>query len=184
MNKFRLGCALVAVMSFAQAQESNWYIGASAGQTKVDSGITTTSAAESLDEKDTGYKVFGGYQYNQYLAAELYYADLGSVTYSNGTTTSIESDVKSYGIAGVVSYPLHKHIEPFVKAGIQHWKGKVTGTALNQSFNVVGDGNKALYGVGVNFPITEYFSFRTEYEVIKLDEEDYKFLSAGIVYNF
>ncbi|AXH11275.1 outer membrane beta-barrel protein [Halarcobacter bivalviorum] len=186
MNKIKLGCALLLVVTLAQAENNNWYLGISAGQAKVDTGINTTSSTESLDEKDTGYKIFGGYQFNKYLATELYYSDLGTVTYKDSASSlNLEADIKSYGITGVVSYPIHKHIKPFLKAGLQHWKGKITGTNdINENSKIKGDGNKPIYGLGINFPITESISIRTEYEVIKLDESDSKFLSAGFVYRF
>jgi len=180
MNKIKLGCALLLVASLAQAEDSNkWYAGVSAGQAKS-SGWQLTSTQSIVDDKDTAYKVYGGYEFNKYISAELYYTDLGTHKGREDTTIA-DIDSKSYGMTAIVSYPVHKHIEPFVKAGLQHWKGKasVEGTTF-----LTDSGNDPIYGVGVNFPITESLAIRTEYEVIEFDKVDYNFLSAGLIYKF
>lgn len=187
MNRMKLGCALLLIASLAQAEDTNkWYAGASIGEAKV-SGVSFSTARLDKDS-DTAYKVYGGYQFNKYLATELHYADLGTLTLKDSTQPQldIKSDFESFGITAVASYPVHKNIEPFVKAGAHHWKGKATGTdASGNPYSYKTDKNKLIYGLGVNFPITDSISIRTEYEIMNLDEsEKYKFLSAGLVYKF
>lgn len=170
--------------SLVQAEDRTWYVGASAGKAKLDSNINLEST-EKADEKNTGYKIYGGYKFNKYLATELYYTDLGTVTYKDETAPyDMKFDSQSYGITAVVSYPIHKNIEPFIKGGFQHWKVKASGRDALGDKPANNNGNKSIYGAGINFPITECISLRTEYEVIKLSESKYKFLSAGLIYKF
>lgn len=89
-----LGMALALmfaeVPSAFAADEKGWYIGASMGQTKadVDEGAFNavyvaggfTTASTTSDEKDTGWKVFGGYQLSKNWAVEGAYVDLGKTS--------------------------------------------------------------------------------------------------------
>src|SRR5712692_536925 len=92
-----LGLAGFAAMSsqFAVAEDSGWYVGANVGLTKaridedrisnglLASGFTTTSIDK--DERDTGYKLFGGYKFNPNFALEGGYFDLGKFSFKSTT---------------------------------------------------------------------------------------------------
>ncbi len=186
IKRVSLVCALSLFAVSANAEVNKpWYMGVSYGQSNVDSGINTTTSTESLDEKDGAYKIYAGFQHNKYISGELFYTDLGSVNYSDSSnSTSIKSDSKSYGLSAVASFPLHKYFVPFAKVGIHKWDAKITGTSSSTSISISGDGMDPLYGLGINVPITESFSFRTEYEIYKFDNDSYKLLSAGLIYKF
>src|SRR5450830_811040 len=84
-----LGLAALAVIAspFAAADDSGWYGGINIGQSraKIDDaritssllggGLTTTSINDN--DRDTGYKLFGGYKINKNFAVEGGYFDLG-----------------------------------------------------------------------------------------------------------
>src|SRR6202050_5701527 len=93
-----LAAAMLAVTAGSSAladDDSGWYIGANAGQSraKIDDvriidglaaqGIATTALKD--DDRTLGYKVFGGYEFNQYLALESGYFDLGKFGYTAAT---------------------------------------------------------------------------------------------------
>ena len=69
------------------ADEKGWYLGAGYGQSeaavdkaKINGAYVTgsyTSASTTADETDTGWKLFGGYQFTRNWAVELAYVDLG-----------------------------------------------------------------------------------------------------------
>jgi len=84
-----MAMAAVAVMlsPTALADDSGWYAGFNVGQSKAKiddpriassllaDGFTTTSI--SNDDHHLGFKVFGGYEFNRYIALETGYFDLG-----------------------------------------------------------------------------------------------------------
>lgn len=89
----------------ALAQDNYWYLGLGAGQTRGvfdDSRITGnvispvandgnggapfTNYSIATDRRDTGYKVFMGYQLNRWLGFELGYFNLGKYGFDNTTT--------------------------------------------------------------------------------------------------
>lgn len=88
--------ALAVIASpFAVADDSGWYSGINIGQSraKIDdaqitarllgTGLTTTSITN--DDPDTGYKLFGGYQFNKNFALEGGYFDLGKFGFTATT---------------------------------------------------------------------------------------------------
>src|SRR5256885_17262477 len=76
-----LSAAAFAAPAMAQMRApslSSAYIGGSLGQSKfkVDCG--------GCDTKDTAFRLFGGYQFNRNIAAELGYTDLGKLGGTGG----------------------------------------------------------------------------------------------------
>lgn len=86
--------SVAATSASAQYQEPGFfYGGVSAGEAraKVDEagvannllGASGPATGFSSDEKDTGYKLFGGYQFNRNIALEGGYYDLGKTSFSS-----------------------------------------------------------------------------------------------------
>ncbi|MDR3685026.1 MAG: outer membrane beta-barrel protein, partial [Geothrix sp.] len=70
--------ALTLIASpYARAQDSGWYLGANVGQSRAkidDTRITSGLLGSGLGvttlqdhDKDTGFKVFGGYEFNRWF---------------------------------------------------------------------------------------------------------------------
>ena len=85
--------AIVVIASpFAAADDSGWYIGANVGQSRAkidDERITSSLLGRGFsgisiadDDRDTGYKLFGGYKFNKNVAVEGGYFDLGKFGYA------------------------------------------------------------------------------------------------------
>jgi len=73
-----LPAALLAISAPASAQQSDagWYIGGSYGMTSFDID-TTGIASPSLDDSDSGFKIFGGFQFTKHWGMEFGYVDFG-----------------------------------------------------------------------------------------------------------
>lgn len=77
---------LVLVTAFvgnqAIAQDTGFYLGAKAGQSKFKGGCEPTPGITftSCDDKETAWGVFAGYQFNRYIAVETGWTDLGEIT--------------------------------------------------------------------------------------------------------
>ena len=95
--------------SLAMADEPAWYLGANVGQghssidaVRVGNGLLGSGAyvnSIGVDERDLGYKIFGGYQFNRYIAVEGGYFDLGRFGF-NATTVpsgSLSGEIKVRG---------------------------------------------------------------------------------------
>ena len=78
-------CALLSQFSITAAiaeqvdedKQRSWYLGAGFGITELDPDTNDTGYSVS-DERDTGFKLFGGYDYSETLTLEGFYTDMGS----------------------------------------------------------------------------------------------------------
>ena len=113
---------------------SGWYGGASVGRTNVtidDARITSGLAAGGFKvnsisdrDRDTGYKLFGGYQLNRNFAVEGGYFDLGKFGYTANTTPagtlSVDMRVKGLNLDLVGSLPLSERFSAFGRVGLNY----------------------------------------------------------------
>ncbi len=85
-RKAALALASFAVLATPALAQSPWYGGLAVGQSKTDGELVAnrnstvvggTVTASAFDDKDSGFRVFGGYRFLPWLALELNYADIG-----------------------------------------------------------------------------------------------------------
>ncbi len=140
-------------------------------------GLTTSA---SVDDKDTVWKLFGGYRKNANLAFEVAYADFGS--FDTTTTVTAPFFAKNNGefkptallldVVGIL--PLADKYEIFGKVGLAAWEIEVdiSGTpgGVNLSPGFDDDGLDFHYGVGVAAHFTDTVTVRAEREVIDLEK--------------
>ena len=74
--------ASVIADEFDETSQRSWYLGAGAGITELDPD-TNNTGYNVVDERDTGFKLFGGYDYSEHLTVEGFYADMGSASLSS-----------------------------------------------------------------------------------------------------
>jgi len=189
---FGAALAVSAPAAFAQAKsaaDTGWYVGGSIGQSKTD---CESAPGFSCDDKDTAYKIFGGYQINRNFGAELGYTDLGKVTASGGGL-SVESKATAWDLVGVGAFPLSNQFSIYGKLGFYSGEVKV-------SSNVAGGSGKKTttdltYGAGVQYNFMRNLGARLEWQryasakqpdttVTAEDKSDIDVLSLGIVYKF
>jgi outer membrane protein OmpA-like peptidoglycan-associated protein/opacity protein-like surface antigen len=65
-----------------ETSQRSWYLGAGLGITELDPDTNNTGYSV-IDERDTGFKLFGGYDFSERLTVEGFYADLGSAQLSS-----------------------------------------------------------------------------------------------------
>lgn len=216
-KKLLVGAVVISVLSAftatASAQEAGAYVGASVGQSKVDidtAGLSSGFAAAglsatgiSVDENDTGWKLFGGYKFNKYFALEGGYVDLGqfsaatTITAVRGaaiTPTAVNATFKAeegYFLTAVGILPLSNNFSIFGKLGAYSMKTKldvaVAGTSLSNSER----NEDMLYGVGLGYDFTRNVSLRAEWERFekvgdenKTGQGDVDLISVGLVFKF
>jgi opacity protein-like surface antigen len=152
------GLFLLTPTIAAAGAESGIYLGLGVGDSTTESG--------DFSESDSGYKVFGGYNFGVVplidLALEASYVHFGN---PSNTQASIESEVtglNAYGLAGLSFGPFGL----FVKAGVIDWGVDTTeGTVTNSE-----SGTDPAYGVGARLTFGS-FSVRAEYEYYDLGND-------------
>lgn len=194
---FGAALALSGSGALAQAVETGWYIGASLGQTKAD---VDCSGTITCDDKDSGWKIFGGYQINRNFAIELGYSDLGAVTASTPSfvffplvvpAASLKIEAKAWELVAVGSLPLADRFSVFGKAGFYR-----ADTDVRVDFGALGsttesDSNTDLtFGVGLRYDFTRNFGVRAEWQLYSAvaagfdEESDVDVMSVGLVWRF
>jgi OOP family OmpA-OmpF porin len=177
-----LMAALLIAAAPTHAQDKGGYLGASAGNTKFDGPGISGSTSLTQDDKDSGFKIFGGYQFNRNLAVEVGYYDLGTLKQS-GTPGPFTVQYDLSGIAGaaVGILPLGGGFALFGKAGviIESIDKKTTGP-VNVTTN---DGAAFMAGVGARWNFTRRLGVQVEWERFGGDLT-VDFVSAGLRFNF
>ena len=158
----------VAAVSASKAR-ADWYAGAAVSQAYVNES--------GLDENDTGGKIFGGYRFNDYIAAEAEYYDFGDQT---DNTNSFS--VNGAGLALVGSVPVTDSLSVFAKGGLHSWNLDVSGPIAAQFTDT--SSTDPYYGVGIDYSINDRWGIRGEYTRYEVDNFDVDVASVGVVLSF
>lgn len=167
-NTKLIWAALVAALGVlatpAQAQMSmaGFYAGVGVGQARAQDFCD--GIVGNCDDKDTSWKIFAGYQFNENLGAELGYVDLGSLTASGtvlGVPFSANADAKTWELVGVGTFPISKDFGVFGKLGIHRWDLDVNGTIPGVGSASLSDsGTDLTFGAGVQWNFTQQAAAR------------------------
>lgn len=206
----KLSLLTLALMAapFAMADDSaGWYGGANIGQSNASiddarissgllgSGLTTTSIEDN--DRDRGYKLFGGYQYNKNFAVEAGYFDLGRFGFVANTaptgTLSGTIKIKGLNLDAVGILPITEKFSAFGRIGVTYARtnGSFAGTG---AVNVLDPNPNARdtnlkVGLGVQYAMTDALSLRAEIERYRINDAmgnkgDVDLASIGLVYRF
>ena len=215
MKKIAIVLALIGASGVAYAQQPGFYLGASVGQTNISTddlvsntvnelraaGATSVSSDDS--NRDVGWKIFGGYQFNPYLALEGGYVNFGKydpqITGLAGTTSfkikgQVDSDAMFFDVVGHL--PVNESFSVFGKVGLAFtWTDASASGYVGNLFSASAkaDENEVVpkLGVGVRYNITKQIGVRAEYEYYyNVGEEDttgessIRMGSVGMTYHF
>ena len=177
--------SLLMLQSTAAISAEGWYVGAGMGLSNLDTdtaGVDASGSGFSFSDRDFGYKLFGGYQFNKYLGLEGGYTNLGGVEQVIDLTTPVKLDeVDGYNANVLGLLPIGQHLEVFGKLGMIAWEADLKGF----SPTMADDGTDLVYGIGVQGSDSEHIRARLEFEVFDLDEFDEVWLvSASVLYQF
>jgi OOP family OmpA-OmpF porin len=210
---FFIAAALLMLSSGGlYAQDQGWYMGIGVGQSKAKqtascsdlNGLLDPGFSCSLKDTDTGAKLFGGYQFNQYVAAEVSYVSLGNFKLSaNGTITGIPATANAsdkpsgFSIDAVGSYPITKEFAVLGRIGIFAWSlddsSSVSAPGLALASSSVSNkptGTNADFGIGVKYDFDRNMGARAEFQRFKsignetTGKSDVDLISASFVYRF
>jgi OOP family OmpA-OmpF porin len=147
------------------AGTTGFYGGLGAGRTDIDIG--TAGIAGSTDKNDTAWKIFGGYQFNQNLAVEGGYVDLGKASVvgtQGGAPASATLDAQVWQAAAVGSLPLNPQIALTGKLGLAYADTDTSGSIGGAAFGGSDSKVAPTYGFGLRYDVTKTFGIRGEWE--------------------
>jgi OOP family OmpA-OmpF porin len=169
----------------AVAQGAGFYLGGSLGQATFTEWCD--ASALTCDDKDSAWKLLGGYRFNQYFAIEATYIDWGKATGSAfspslGQNVAISAEQTSMGAAAVGSFPLTPQFSLFGKAGFLLTEQDIRRRAPGVSSTISGDETELHYGVGGRFAFAPNWAVRAEWE--KTEKLKVELFSIGVEYRF
>ena len=205
----KLSLLTLALMTapLAMAQDTGWYAGANLGQSNAtidDARITSGLLGNGLvagpfnnTERDRGFKLFGGYQYNRYFSVEAGYFDLGKFAFTTTTTPtgSLSGDIRLKGLNldAVGTLPISEKFSAFGRIGVTyaHANDSFTGTGAVNVLDPNPSSRKTnlKVGLGLQYALTDALSLRAEIERYRIDDAvgnkgDVDLASLGLVYRF
>jgi OOP family OmpA-OmpF porin len=204
-----LSCMILAAMtsSLTLADDAGWYLGGNIGQTRAD--IDEQRIADSLlqngfsntlvkdDSIDAGYKLFGGYQFNRYLALEGGYFNLGEFNFTSTTQPAgtFNGSLEAHGINIdlVGTLPITEKFSAFGRAGVTYAQTKdaFNGTGAVHVFSPTAKERDTNFkvGAGLQYAFNDNWAMRLEAERYRINDAvghtgDIDLLSVGLVYRF
>ena len=159
------------------------YVGVSGGQSKFRSECSQVDVFR-CDQRDTGWKVYGGGQINPIFGVEVGYTDFGTVHVAGG-----ETKAWAVPITLTAGMPLGPRFNIFAKGGGLFSRTDVR-SDLNDTFSASGDRNGWgwTYGAGLAFAITRNLQIRADWDRYKMDfvggRQDVDLATAGLQWRF
>jgi OOP family OmpA-OmpF porin len=215
-SKLSLAILIAIASPLAMADEtgwtdgSGWFMGANIGQSRTtidDPRITANLLAQGLattaiadNNRDTGYKLFGGYQFNKYFGLEGGYFNLGQFGFTSTTlpagslTGSIKIQGLSLGMVGTL--PLTERFSTFGRLGLNYAQSRTAFGGTGAGVGVVPimpntSKNQANYqlGLGLQYDMTPSLGMRAEVERYRVNDAignkgDVDLYSIGLIYRF
>jgi OOP family OmpA-OmpF porin len=160
-------------------------------------GLTVRTT--SVEDRDTGWKLYAGYRLHRNWAVEGGYTSLGRYrdegqVVENPGAVETTFKANSWNLAALAILPLDNGFEAFVKAGAGYWRtdldsqGSFSGRSAHSA---KANGTGALLGLGARWRFSDTLTARLEWErfshVGKADSTgrtDIDFASIGLQYNF
>ena len=182
--------ALTTPSAFAQAQGgTGWYLGGSLGQSEVE--IEGCGGGVSCDEKDTAWRILGGYQINRNFAVELAFHQFGDAS-ASGPGGRIDFESNAFELVGLGALPIGSQFSVYGKAGLYRGETKVTGsTVLTGPLDIKETNTDLTYGIGAQYDINRQLGVRAEWQRYTnmgddatIGESDVDVMSVGLVVRF
>ncbi|WP_167631368.1 OmpA family protein [Mariprofundus ferrooxydans] len=202
------GCTLINTSLAMAADDSGFYLGGNVGQSVShldESGMTNRVSGPGLaitsvtrDNRDIGYKLYGGYQANKYLSLESGWFDLGRFNFTSTTTPagSLLGNIKVRGVNldALIRLPLTDQFSVFGRGGMTYAQTRdsfsTTGAlALPANASPKKWAWNPKYGVGLDYNLTRAFGIRAEAERYRINDAtgskgNIDLFSLGMTYRF
>lgn len=180
---------------------SGWYMGGNIGlstanidEEKITQNLTNPSYTD--DESDLGYKLFGGYQFNENFALEGGYFNLGEFDYSLYTATGSAAgniEIMGLNLDAVAILPITDDFSAFARVGAIYARAKdsfgTSGTISMTDTDPKESDFRYKFGAGLEYSITDAVGVRLEAERYRINDAvgnngDINLFSIGLTYRF
>lgn len=180
LHKAALPALLAAALlpMSALAAEPGFYVGGKIGAASVD--------GDFIDDDDTSYGAYAGWQFNPYFAVEGVYTNFGDVSVDL-TPPEIDNrglEPDSIGVRALGTFPVGEQFD--LLAGIGYHSFDLNPSGGEGLLDAVGDDSSTdlFYGVGVQFNFGTNWGVRAMYDRFEFEGTDADEISLGVQYTF
>jgi len=183
--KFLIIPLVLSVSFITSSVIADPYIGLGIGSAEYKVDFTSLGGG-NVEESGTGTKLYGGYAFNKYFAAEATYynfaeASVGAVEITpEGSVFSGAVDMTGFGAYAVGMYPLSKEVNLMAKVGVLSWDADLTVNETNGS----NDGTDVAFVVAASYAFTKELLVTAEWESFDSDNPELSMLSVGFKFIF
>ena len=168
-----------------ETSQRSWYLGAGLGITELDPDTNNTGYSVT-DERDTGFKLFGGYDFSERLTVEGFYADLGSAQLSSSFPSQPDGaiDYSTLGASALWYFVrngenrgenLRKGLQAYVHGGLSFLSNS-SSVAFSQDNSI-----QVQYGAGLEYGLNNGIALRAG---IDLYDKDAGMVFVGVLKRF
>ncbi len=157
-----------------EAEDGGWYLGASAGRASVDEDLD----GARLDDSATSFRIYGGFDFNDYFGLEAQYIDFGTIEESvsiGDITVDVDAEGNGFGIAGVARWPVAERFSLNGKLGFQAWDVDVATAGVNDNDS----DEDVFFGAGAEYRFGDHWRLTGDVERYELDDVDVLVWSLG-----
>ncbi len=184
--------SLTMILPFAvNAGDYDYYAGISFGKSENNTAAAKigiagggTNFTGSLDNKDSAWKVVFGYPlWDQYVAVEVSYIDLGKTHADTATSTGTE-EIKTFTFGAAGYIPVVSKLGAILHIGFSRNDSKITNiTSGTGTFSGATD-FEFYWGAGLQYDFAKNFAARVELERFSVRNWDVNLRTAGLLYRF
>ena len=188
MNSRILLVAVGATLACGPVNAGEWFLGGALGTSGIDEVVDLSGTLSTLDDNDTSFRFFGGYQFNGYFGLEGGYIDFGEIglNISSGIGPIVASaSADGFTLAGIGSLPIGERFSLHARFGAVIWDANSTVRLGSNSVTAEGDdGTDAFFGVGFGVRLGKQWDLMADYEQYDLDDVEPDVLSVSLRYRF
>lgn len=180
------GLVLTALLSLGSVSTAvaEPYVGFGVGTASYKADLSSLGGG-SFDDDGTGSKLYLGYSFNKYFAAEVNIynfaeASVAAVEVSPGTFASASASMKGVGAYVVGMYPISKEVSLMAKLGVLNWDADLQ---VNNT-KAENDGSDAAYALAASYAFAKELSVVAEWESFNTDNPELSMLSLGFKFIF
>lgn len=185
----KLVTSIALALACGAANADGWYAGAGGGQSKMKEPAKAL-AGTSFDDKDSAWKGFVGYQFQEPVALELSYVDFGQFV-GSGVAASDVFDATGATLSVLGGVPFNRTFSLIGRAGVTRWDVDDVYAVPGNSGAPSASGTSFSFGAGAQIDFTRLFGLRVEWERFRdvgeddtTGESDVDLMSASLVFRF
>jgi len=188
------GLVALPLLSLSGQAAEHAYVGVEAGWTH--SHGACEEHARSCGNDSVGGGIFVGYRFNDWLALEVGYDDLGTITADYpargqpDATAHYEGETQGVELAAKPYWQVNENFALFAKLGTLAWSMEVTGHEVTFEHHASDDGWSPLVGAGAEFTFGRHWTTLLEYQWLddiggsSTGHTDVSVVNLGVAYHF